>query len=154
MHCLRPWAVTFTKPEAHDLVGVPLGVPLHPTQLYEALAEAVIFLILYRRFSRPHQPGAIIGLYLVLYSAVRFFDDFLRDPQQPNPFGGPFNNAQWISLGLIATVVVIWLKSRRRVNPAGAYIKAASGLSESLICLITIFYEMSPLPVRFVLSFL
>src|SRR5439155_221872 len=79
---ILPWAVTFNKPESHDLVGVPLGVPLHPTQLYEALAEAVIFLILYRRFSRPHQPGAIIGLYLVLYSTVRFFDDFLLDFQQ------------------------------------------------------------------------
>src|SRR5207248_2112897 len=44
-----PWAVTFSKPEAHDLVGVPLGIPLHPTQLYEALAEALIFLFLYWR---------------------------------------------------------------------------------------------------------
>ena len=92
------------------------GDSAHPTQLYEALAEAIIFLILYRRIGKPHRPGAIIGLYLVLYSAVRFFDDFLRDPQQANPFGGPFNNAQWISLGLIAIVVVIWLKSRRQAN--------------------------------------
>jgi len=107
--CNLPWAVTFTKPEAHDLVGVPLGVPLHPTQLYEAIAEAIIFLILYWRISKPHRPGAIIGLYLVLYSTVRFFDDFLRDPQQPNPFGGPFNTAQWISLGLIAVVIGFWL---------------------------------------------
>jgi phosphatidylglycerol---prolipoprotein diacylglyceryl transferase len=107
-----PLAVTFTRPEAHDLVGVPLGVPLHPTQLYESLGEVIIFLILYRLISKPHRPGAIIGLYLVLYSTVRFFDDFLRDPQQANPFGGPFNNAQWISLGLIATVVVFWLKTR------------------------------------------
>jgi phosphatidylglycerol:prolipoprotein diacylglycerol transferase len=107
--CNLPWAVTFSKPEAHDLVGVPLGVPLHPTQIYEAIAEAVIFLILYWRISKPHRPGAIIGLYLVLYSTVRFFDDFLRDPQQPNPFGGPFNTAQWISLGLIAVVITFWL---------------------------------------------
>ncbi len=34
-----PWAVTFTNPVANDLVGVPLNVPLHPTQLYEASAE-------------------------------------------------------------------------------------------------------------------
>jgi phosphatidylglycerol---prolipoprotein diacylglyceryl transferase len=115
--CSRPWAVTFTRPEAHDLVGVPLGVPLHPTQLYEAIAEAIIFLILYRRITRPHKPGAIIGLYLVLYSTVRFFDDFLRDPQQPNPFGGPFNNAQWISLGLIAVVIAIWFVRGRAESP-------------------------------------
>jgi prolipoprotein diacylglyceryltransferase len=55
-----------------------------------------------------------VGLYLVLYSTVRFFDDFLRDPQQPNPFGGPFNNAQWMSLGLIAMVIVFWIRSNRR----------------------------------------
>ncbi len=29
---ILPWAVTFTKPEAHDLVGVPLGVPLSPAR--------------------------------------------------------------------------------------------------------------------------
>src|SRR5437762_3495476 len=109
-----PWAVTFTRPEAHELVGVPLGIPLHPTQLYESIAEAIIFFILYRRFGKSHRPGAIVGLYLVLYSTVRFFDDFLRDPQQPNPFGGPFNNAQWISLGLIAMVAVFWLRSSRQ----------------------------------------
>jgi phosphatidylglycerol---prolipoprotein diacylglyceryl transferase len=106
-----PWAVTFTRPEARDLVGVPLDIPLHPTQLYEALAELIIFVILYRLISRPHRPGAIIGLYLVLYSIVRFLDDFLRDPQQPNPFGGPFNNAQWISLALIAIVIAAWFKA-------------------------------------------
>jgi len=115
--CSLPWAVTFTRPEAHELVGVPLGVPLHPTQLYESIAEAVIFLILYFRIAKPHRPGAIIGLYLVLYSTVRFFDDFLRDPQQPNPFGGPFNTAQWISLGLIATVMAIWLVRAKAESP-------------------------------------
>jgi len=113
-HTDVPWAVTFSKPEAHELVGVPLGIPLHPTQLYEAIAEAIIFLYLYWRIGKPHRQGAIIGLYLVLYSTVRFFDDFLREPQQANPFGGPFNNAQWISLGLIATVAFFWLKARRQ----------------------------------------
>jgi len=113
-----PWAITFTDPFAAANVGTPLNQALHPTQLYEAIAEVIIFLILYRRISRPHKPGAIIGLYLVLYGAVRFFDDFLRDPQQPNPFGGPFNNAQWISLGLIAVVVILSFQVRQAVSPA------------------------------------
>jgi phosphatidylglycerol:prolipoprotein diacylglycerol transferase len=30
------WAVTFTDPYSHKIVGVPLGIALHPTQLYEA----------------------------------------------------------------------------------------------------------------------
>jgi phosphatidylglycerol:prolipoprotein diacylglycerol transferase len=36
------WAVTFTDPAAALNVGTPLNVPLHPTQLYEALAGLVI----------------------------------------------------------------------------------------------------------------
>src|SRR5437016_84029 len=54
-----PWSVTFTNPRAHDLVGVPLGVPLHPTQLYESLGELMIFAVLYLRFLRPHREGSI-----------------------------------------------------------------------------------------------
>src|SRR4026207_1991947 len=41
-----PWAVTFTNPSAPTNVGPPLNVPLHPTQLYEAGAEALILGIL------------------------------------------------------------------------------------------------------------
>src|SRR5829696_7657578 len=41
-----PWAITFTDPAARANVGTPLGVPLHPTQLYEAGAEALILIVL------------------------------------------------------------------------------------------------------------
>jgi phosphatidylglycerol:prolipoprotein diacylglycerol transferase len=98
-----PWGVTFTNPVAHDLVGVPLDIKLHPTQLYESAAEFVIFGILYWRIRRRHAPGAIISLYLILYSTVRFLVEFVRDhPGEPNPFGGPLNTSQWISLALAA----------------------------------------------------
>lgn len=98
-----PWGVTFTNPLSHDLVGVPLGIRLHPTQLYESAAEFLIFGILYWRIRRQHAPGAIIGLYLILYSTARFLVEFVRDhPGEPNPFGGPLNTSQWISLALAA----------------------------------------------------
>ena len=58
VECDRPWAVTFTNPAAHELVGVPLNVPLHPTQLYEAFAEFVIFGLLYWRIRKPHARGS------------------------------------------------------------------------------------------------
>jgi phosphatidylglycerol:prolipoprotein diacylglycerol transferase len=106
-----PWAVTFTNPEAHKLVGVPLDIPLQPTQLYEAFAEFAIFAILYRRIGRPHRPGAIIGLYLAMYSTVRFLVEFVRAHDQANPYFGPFVAEQWIALGLLA--IGIWLLTRR-----------------------------------------
>src|SRR5688572_31370960 len=37
--CDLPWAVTFRNPDANELTGVPLGIPLHPSQLYERSEE-------------------------------------------------------------------------------------------------------------------
>src|SRR5689334_22475371 len=41
-----PWAVTFTDPDAANIGGAPLGVPLHPVQLYESVVCLVLFVIL------------------------------------------------------------------------------------------------------------
>src|SRR5246127_2510588 len=60
LSCDRSWAVTFTDPAAHDLVGVPLNPPLHPTQLYESISQFIAFAILYRMANRPHRPGRVI----------------------------------------------------------------------------------------------
>ena len=87
---------------ANQLVGVPLGVPLYPTQLYESAAEFLIFGILYWRFARPHRTGAIISLYLMLYSTARFVVEFFRYHEQGNLWGGPLDASQWISLALFA----------------------------------------------------
>lgn len=122
-----PWAVTFTNTEAHRLFNVPLGIPLHPTQLYEAIAEAVIFVILYRRFLRPHQPGAVIGLYLVLYPGVRFLVEFVRAHDAMNPHFGPLVLEQWIALGLVA--LGVWLMTRRGGPAPKAPRKGSSRLS-------------------------
>jgi phosphatidylglycerol---prolipoprotein diacylglyceryl transferase len=100
--CHLPWAVTFTNPAANEITGVPLGRPLHPTQLYESFAEFAIFTVLYWRVRRGHARGEIIGLYLLMYSAVRFTVEFFRVHEQGNLWGGPLDTSQWISLGLLA----------------------------------------------------
>ena len=100
VECHLPWAVTFTNPVANQLVGVPLRVPLHPTQLYESLAEFLIFGILIWRFGKTHRNGAMISLYLVLYSGARFGVEFFRFHEQGNLWGGPLDTSQWISAAL------------------------------------------------------
>ena len=119
VECHRPWAVTFENPDAHALVGVPLGVPLHPTQLYESAIEALIFVILYRMFNKPHPPGRIIGWYLILYPAGRFAVEFFRSHEQANPFGLPLSLAQWTTLVLVAAgAAILGTSGRRRESPA------------------------------------
>jgi len=56
--------------------------------------------VLYWRIQKPHRAGAIISLYLMLYSAARFVVEFFRYHDQGNLFGGPLDASQWLSLGL------------------------------------------------------
>jgi phosphatidylglycerol:prolipoprotein diacylglycerol transferase len=114
VECHLPWAVTFTNPVANQLVGVPLGVPLHPTQLYESAAEFLIFGILYYCFGRAHRPGAIISLYLMLYSTARFVVEFFRNHEQGNLFGGPLDTSQYISLALFVIGGAYFLRAAMR----------------------------------------
>jgi phosphatidylglycerol:prolipoprotein diacylglycerol transferase len=120
VECERPWAVTFTNPVAHELVGVPLGRPLHPTQLYEAAAEFIIFGVLYWFIRKPHAKGAIISLYLALYSVVRFVVEFFRYHEQGNLWGGPLDTSQWISLVLFAAGMTYFLRASGRRHAQAA----------------------------------
>jgi phosphatidylglycerol:prolipoprotein diacylglycerol transferase len=120
-----PWAVAFTNPLAHEYVGVPLGIHLHPTQLYEAFGTFLIALFLLARFRKPHLPGTILGLYLVVYSSFRFGVEFLRDHVERSfPFGGPLSATQWVALGLVAAGV--WVLLRRTAAEAAGVPKAAA----------------------------
>ena len=97
-----------------------MGRPLHPTQLYEAAAEFVIFGVLWWLVRKPHAKGAIISLYLALYSAVRFVVEFFRYHEQGNLWGGPLDTSQWISLVLFAAGMAYFLRAsgRRPVQAA------------------------------------
>jgi len=116
-----PWAVTFTSPDSN---GAPLNVPIHPTQLYEAFSEALIFAILLWRIRKPHARGEIISLYLLLYGTVRFLVEFVRFHEQGNLWGGPFDLSQWIALGLMA-LGAAWLWNARKANAKNAPVMAA-----------------------------
>lgn len=110
--CDLPWGVRFRSDAA---APVPLDKTLHPVQLYESAADLIVFAILYRRFNLSHRPGAVIGLYLVLYSAARFIIEFFRVHEQP--LVGPFSLTQWIALGLFLTGLAILLRLRAK-SPA------------------------------------
>ena len=112
--CDLPWAVTFRNPDANALTGVPLRVSLHPAQLYEVGAEALLFGFLYWRFGRAHRPGTIIGLYLILSSVLRFGIEFTRFHEQGLPFGLPFSITQWIAVVLaLAGGAILWSQRSR-----------------------------------------
>jgi phosphatidylglycerol---prolipoprotein diacylglyceryl transferase len=114
VECRLPWAVTFSDPASQLPRGL-LGVRLHPTQLYESLAEFLIFGILYWRIRKPHSAGAIISLYLMLYSTARFVNEFFRFHEQGNLWGGPLDTSQWLSIVLFLAGASYFVMTRRRV---------------------------------------
>ncbi len=103
--CSLPWAVTFKNAQAHDLTGVPLNIALHPAQLYESATEALLFGFLYWRYGKPHTPGQIIGLYLIISSIIRFLIEFERFHEQATQYG--LSITQWIAIALAITGAII-----------------------------------------------
>jgi phosphatidylglycerol:prolipoprotein diacylglycerol transferase len=111
-----PWAITFTDPFAAANVGTPLGVPLHPTQLYEAGAELLILIILLgtERKGRP-VPGRTFWLYLLLYAISRFIFEFYRG--DPRGSVGMFSTSQFISIILAPLAIVMLVRLSRTRTP-------------------------------------
>ncbi len=112
--------VVFTNPYSHSLVGVPLQVPLHPTQIYESLATLTIFGVLLWRYRRKTQDGQIFVLYLALYGVARFFLEFLRgDEDRGFVFNNLLSTSQFIAILAVATAAALAVWRRSRIGEVG-----------------------------------
>lgn len=80
------WGVEFTE-AGHDVTGVPLGVHLHPTQLYESFGALLIFFFLLWLHRRKRFSGQVILLYAVLYAVMRFTIEIFRDDPRGDILG-------------------------------------------------------------------
>ena len=88
--------------------------PLHPTQLIEAAANALIFLVLWLVLRKKRFDGQVFILYLVLYSVTRFLIEFIRgDADRGFLFNGRLSTSQFISIHLVIVAAVLFLKLRR-----------------------------------------
>ncbi len=98
-----PWAVIFRDPEAVEIGGTPLGIPLHPVQLYESLTCFVLFFFLVRLARRKRFDGEVILAYSMLYAAARFLLEYLRgDADRGFVFGGVLSVSQFAAILVLA----------------------------------------------------
>jgi phosphatidylglycerol:prolipoprotein diacylglycerol transferase len=116
--CSYPWAITFTDPAAERNVGVPLNVPLHPTQIYESLGNFAIFFLLVKLEKRRF-PGQTFAWYLGSYAVLRGTIEFFRGDPRGSVLGGAISTSQLIALAGLVAAIVIGLLNRRKA-PAGA----------------------------------
>lgn len=107
-----PWAVVYTNPNAM----APLGVPLHPTQAYEALLLALLFAALWLGRARLERAGngVTAAAYLLGLAAIRFGLFFLRD--EPAVLLG-LKTAQLLGIGIALLALVLLIVARRPAHP-------------------------------------
>lgn len=92
-----PWAFIFIRVSE---------IPRHPTQIYEALAYLISFLVLLRTYYHYNgQPrvGLLFGLFLILIFTPRFFIEFIKEPQVS------FENEVVLNLGQSLSIPFILL---------------------------------------------
>ncbi len=119
-----PWAVTFHNPLAAEIVGTPLGVPLHPTQLYEMVVELANCIFLVWLIKRKKFEGEILGSYLIIYGIARYFIEFFRGDPGRGQVLGFMTTTQLIALLLVVGGGLLWmrrapLRQPRKLAPAG-----------------------------------
>ena len=82
--------------------------PRHPAQLYEAFCYVFVFITLlyfYWKTNKSKQEGFLFGLFLVFLWTIRFFVEFVKEPQGEEDlaafFGNTLNNGQLLSIPFI-----------------------------------------------------
>ncbi|MEO8256013.1 MAG: prolipoprotein diacylglyceryl transferase [Acidobacteriota bacterium] len=101
-----PWAVAFPE-------GMPPTVgPVHPTQIYEAIALVPLAILLFRWRRDRRSDTFVLGAYLIGAGAIRFAIEFVRVNQRVL---GPFTVAHLASLAAVAAGAGFLLARRRRV---------------------------------------
>ncbi len=107
-----PWAITYTD---SDLIGTPLCMALHPTQLYSSAAHLLIFFVMY--FWLQHvfkKPGQLFMSYLFFTGLQRFVIDFWRADQEFFETLHLFSAHQWISLSIMGAAAFGFLIVTRK----------------------------------------
>lgn len=108
-----PFAILF--PQQSSEYGVT--IPRYPSQLFEAVGYFFLFVLLwflYRKTDKKYQQGWLFGLFFIILWAVRFFVEFLKEPQGDEfiQFAG-LNTGQVLSIPFMIAGFLIMIYSKK-----------------------------------------
>jgi phosphatidylglycerol:prolipoprotein diacylglycerol transferase len=111
-----PWAITFHDP----LSLAPTGIPLHPTQLYDALNAMIIFIVLVALRRHRKFVGQQLVTYMLLYSIGRsIVESYRGDSIRGFVIENVLSTSQFISIFIFAIGAFLAWKWRK-LYPIGA----------------------------------
>lgn len=112
-----PWGFMFIRSrEWHQLYE---GLPVHPTQIYEALCYFALFILLmwmYWKKNAQERPGLIFGIFFIGIFLPRFIIEFIKNDQVAFEADMVLNMGQWLSIPFIifGVLMVIYAMIRPR----------------------------------------
>lgn len=95
-----PWGFEFVRSAEWQSIGLPV----HPTQIYEALSYTILFVILmafYHWTSAPKRHGLLFGIFLIGCFGTRFLIEFIKRPQVD------FENTMLLDMGQLLSIPFI-----------------------------------------------
>jgi phosphatidylglycerol:prolipoprotein diacylglycerol transferase len=121
-----PWGITIDADKRvppYDLVvDYPPTTRFHPLFLYESLWNIGAFFVLmylYNRYRNRFKPGDFFLLYLMQYSVVRFFLEFLR--VEIATIGTTGINSSQATTAIVFVIALVIFVIRRRTPPTQSY---------------------------------
>lgn len=93
----------------------PVGVHLHPTQLYSAAFDVLLALFLLWLSKKNKKSGVIFSMYLILYSIGRFIVEYFRGDPRGNV--SMLSTSQFIAIFILVlgiSVLVLQLRKGRK----------------------------------------
>ena len=109
--CDFPWAVTFTHPDSL----APIGIPIHPTQLYSSISNLIIFFFLWVSRWRTKFDGQLFWMYVLLYGITRSFIEMFRGDFRGEAVFGLLSVSQTIGIAMSVIAVIMLIRKNSRV---------------------------------------
>ncbi len=106
--CDLPWAIHF--PADHETHGA--GV--HPTEIYDALLNLILYVFLAWLFRRKKFDGQIFATYLIIYAVFRSIAEYFRGDYPADHVHAGLTSAQLVSVPIFVTGIILALILSRR----------------------------------------
>lgn len=105
-----PWGFIFVRRNE--------TLPMHPTQIYEAVIYILIFILLVYLFFKKDlgtkRPGALFGIFLITLFGSRFFVEMIKNVQESFEEALTLNMGQILSIPFVLLGVIILILAYRK----------------------------------------
>jgi phosphatidylglycerol---prolipoprotein diacylglyceryl transferase len=122
--CQLPWAIRFPNQSAawqqHFQAGLvgkgDPSLPVHPTEIYDALLNFVLYLCLAWLFRRKKFDGQVFATYLIGYALFRSLAELFRGDYPSDHIHNGLTSAQLVSIPIFLAGLALFIFLPRRLG--------------------------------------